>query len=65
VTPSARAARVEDQMRARHPLGRLGLPAEVADTARYLLSGAASFVNGAIVPVDGGRSALGPGPEQA
>jgi NAD(P)-dependent dehydrogenase (short-subunit alcohol dehydrogenase family) len=62
--PSA-AARVEDQMRALHPVGRLGRSAEVADTVRYLLSDAASFINGAIVPVDGGRSALGPDPEQA
>jgi hypothetical protein len=29
----------------------------------YLLSEEASFVNGAIVPVDGGRSALGLDPE--
>jgi len=59
------AAQAEDQMRALHPLGRVGSPAEVADTVSYLLSDAASFVSGAIVPVDGGRSALGPDPEQA
>jgi hypothetical protein len=29
----------------------------------YLLSADASFVNGAIVPVDGGRSVLGHDPE--
>ncbi|MBC8090626.1 MAG: short-chain dehydrogenase, partial [Pseudonocardia sp.] len=31
----------------------------------FLLSDAASFVNGAVVPVDGGRAATGPDPEEA
>lgn len=61
----AAAARVEDQMRALHPLGRVGRPDEAADAVCYLLSDAASFINGAILPVDGGRSALGLDPEQA
>lgn len=61
----ADAARIEDQMRALHPAGRPGSAAEVADTVSYLLSDGASFVNGAIVPVDGGRSAQGLDPEQA
>jgi hypothetical protein len=52
-------------MRALHPLGRLGRPEEAAAAVSYLLSAEASFVNGAIVPVDGGRSALGSDPEQA
>ena len=37
------------------PLGRLGRPEEVADAALYLASERASFINGALVPVDGGR----------
>jgi NAD(P)-dependent dehydrogenase (short-subunit alcohol dehydrogenase family) len=54
---------VEDEMRAIHPLGRVGRPEEVAAVVAHLLSADASYVNGAIVPVDGGRSVLGQDPE--
>jgi NAD(P)-dependent dehydrogenase (short-subunit alcohol dehydrogenase family) len=37
------------------PLGRMGLPEEVATTAVYLASDASSFVTGQIIHVDGGR----------
>lgn len=37
------------------PAGRVGRPDEVAATVLYLLSDAASYVSGAIVPVSGGR----------
>ncbi len=39
---------------ARIPLGRYGDPAELGRVAAFLLSPAASYVTGAIVPVDGG-----------
>lgn len=43
---------------ARHPIGRLGLPGEVADAAVWLLSNRSSFVTGAEVSVDGGYLAI-------
>jgi NAD(P)-dependent dehydrogenase (short-subunit alcohol dehydrogenase family) len=37
-----------------HPMGRLGEPEEVAQAIAFLASDQASFVTGAILPVDGG-----------
>lgn len=41
---------------ARIPLGRLGTPEEVAQVALFLASDRASYVTGAIVPMDGGAN---------
>jgi 3-oxoacyl-[acyl-carrier protein] reductase len=46
--------RVRQSMIDRTPLGRAGTPEEVAEAYVWLASGRASFVNGAVLSVDGG-----------
>ncbi|HUU73984.1 MAG TPA: SDR family NAD(P)-dependent oxidoreductase [Burkholderiales bacterium] len=41
---------------AKHPIGRMAQPEEVASTIAFLASGDASFMTGLAIPVDGGRS---------
>jgi NAD(P)-dependent dehydrogenase (short-subunit alcohol dehydrogenase family) len=62
-TPKVRAAIERDIVRL-HPLGRVGTPEEVAAVVAFVLSDEASYITGAIIPVDGGRSALGLDPEE-
>ena len=58
-------ARIEQEMRLLHPLGRIARSQEIAAAIVYLLSDDASFINGATVPVDGGRSVLARDPESS
>ena len=45
------------KMNADHPVGRIGLPREVARTVVFLASDEASFITGAAISVDGGLTA--------
>ena len=47
-----------DQLASAAPTGRPGLPEEIASAIVYLASDEASFVQGALLPVDGGRIAV-------
>lgn len=47
------------------PLGRFGVPQDIANAALFLVSDAASYVTGVILPVDGGQNMLGGAPQYA
>ncbi len=58
-------------LQARQPMGRLGLPEEIAKAALYLASDDAAFITGTSLVIDGGLTAAwtdpggdGPGPAQ-
>lgn len=52
------AEAVRKSFEAAHPLGRLGTPQEVANLIAFLASDEASFITGAIIPIDGGMSTV-------
>lgn len=52
---------LEAKMRARLPLGRTGSPGELADLAAFLVSDAASYINGEVIAIDGGEWLRGAG----
>ncbi len=43
------------------PLGRMGETGDVANLALFLVSGAAGFITGAVIPCDGGSQLMGAG----
>ena len=55
----SRDGAVLDQIVARVPLGRLGEPGEIATSVAFLCSDLASYITGAVLPVDGGWLAFG------
>lgn len=62
-TPLVRASLAaqggEEALANRHPLGRIGRPAEIANAVLWLTSGDASFVTATDLEVDGGLGAFG------
>lgn len=56
----ARAAGKEDRIGQLNPTLRGGVPEEIAQAALFLVSDAASYVNGQALPVDGGLSSSHP-----
>lgn len=56
----ARSRGTEGRIGRINPTARNGEPAEIAEMACFLLSDAASYVNGQAIPVDGGLSASHP-----
>jgi NAD(P)-dependent dehydrogenase (short-subunit alcohol dehydrogenase family) len=49
--------KVRAELDQRQPIGRLGRPEEIAGMALYLASDDAGFVNGSVLPIDGGWTA--------
>jgi 2-keto-3-deoxy-L-fuconate dehydrogenase len=49
--------KAREELRMRQPMERLGTPEDVAGLVRYLCSKEAEFVQGAVVPIDGGWTA--------
>lgn len=47
----------KELMGAKHPIGRLGQPEDVAHATLFLASDEAAFITGAVLPVDGGYTA--------
>jgi NAD(P)-dependent dehydrogenase (short-subunit alcohol dehydrogenase family) len=49
--------KVRAELNARQPMGRLGMPEEIASMVRYICSNEAEFMTGSLLPIDGGWTA--------
>jgi NAD(P)-dependent dehydrogenase (short-subunit alcohol dehydrogenase family) len=54
MTRSALTGELRQRILTRTPLGRLAVPADIADLVAFLASDRAAFITGAVIPVDGG-----------
>ena len=52
---------IEETLKDRNPLGRLGSHEELANLAAFLISDGASYINGEVVTIDGGEWLMGAG----
>jgi NAD(P)-dependent dehydrogenase (short-subunit alcohol dehydrogenase family) len=48
----------KDALLAKHPIGRLGAPRDIAEAVAWLGSDAASFATGSLFNIDGGYLAI-------
>ena len=55
--------KVDREIQALHPVGRLGLPKDIAETTLWLASPSSAFITGQEIVVDGGRLAKLPLPK--
>jgi NAD(P)-dependent dehydrogenase (short-subunit alcohol dehydrogenase family) len=46
----------KDKVLKRTPMGKLGIPRDVANAAYFFASEESSFITGTVLPVDGGNS---------
>jgi len=50
--------KVREELHQRQPIGRMGRPDEIAKLALYVSSSAAEFMNGSVITIDGGWTAV-------
>ena len=51
----------DDRYKTRNPMGRVGLPHELANMAAFLMSDEVAYINGEVIAIDGGMGIMGSG----